>query len=177
MLRIEPLDPARHDRASFSSGIEAVDNYFRRTANKLVGAGNLRVFVLVSPEDELIGFYALNAHAVDFADLPPRYARTRPGHGSIPAAFLSMFGVDSRWQNEGHGSVLLIDALRRVVRASESLGIAVVVLDIVDCGDEQKVARRRKLYESYGFRSLPSKPLRLFLPVASAQAAVAGLGG
>jgi len=32
---IEPLDPDRHDRAAFSCGVDQVDNFFRKTANKL----------------------------------------------------------------------------------------------------------------------------------------------
>lgn len=82
---IEPLDPARHDREGFSCGIPQIENFFRRTANKLTRAGNLRTFVMVGPASELIGFYAANAHAVDYAELPDRFARNRPAHGSIPA--------------------------------------------------------------------------------------------
>ena len=62
---IEPFDPAKHDRAAFSCGVEQVDNYFRKTANKLAKAGHVRLFVMVAPDGGLIGFYAINAHAVD----------------------------------------------------------------------------------------------------------------
>lgn len=40
---IEPLDPNKHDRAAFSFGVPQVDNFFRKTANKLSKAVNLRV--------------------------------------------------------------------------------------------------------------------------------------
>ena len=83
---IEPLDPAKHDRAAFSCGITQVDNFFRRTANKLTKAGNVRTFVMVGSGGELIGFYATSAHAIDYTELPDRFARNRPAHGSIPAA-------------------------------------------------------------------------------------------
>ena len=82
--RIEPFDPARHDRTGCSCGVEAVDNYFKKTAGKLVSAGNVRLFVMVSSDGNLIGFYAINAHAVDYRDLPSCFARSRPAHGSIP---------------------------------------------------------------------------------------------
>jgi ribosomal protein S18 acetylase RimI-like enzyme len=169
---IEPLDPSRHDRAAFSCGVEQVDNFFKRTANKLAAADNLRVFVMTTGEGDLIGFYAVNAHAVDYRDLPPKYARTRPGHGSIPAAYISMIGVDSRHAGHGYGGDLLTDALRRIVAAAGEIGIAVVMLDVLDDGKAQLVARRKALYEAYGFMPLPSNPLRLFLPVATARAAL-----
>lgn len=172
--RFEPLDPDRHDRAGFSSGVDQVDNFFRRTANKLSRADNLRVFVLVSEKTELIGFHAINAHSIDYAELPSRYARTRPGHGLIPAAFISMIGVDERFQGRGFGVDLLFDALVRIDQAAETLGIAVILLDVLDCGDSDLVARRKALYERYGFTSLVSHPLRMMLPIASARELVRG---
>lgn len=164
---IEPFDPDKHDRTAFSCGVEQVDNFFRKTANKLANAGNLRVHVMTAPDGAVIGFYALNAHAIDYQDLPAKYARTRPAHGSIPAAFLSMIGVDKRYAGQGYGGDLLADALLRVARAAELLGIAVVVLDVLDDGNPHLVERRMRLYAGYGFLALPSNPLRMFLPVGT----------
>ena len=167
---IEPLDPARHDRAAFACGVVQVDNFFRRTAGKLARADMLRTFVMTSPAGELIGFYAVNAHAVDHKELPARLARNRPGHGSIPAAYISMIGVNRRFQGRGHGGDLLIVCLTRLARAAEALGVAIVMLDVLDCGDPAQVERRRKLYIGYGFAPLPSQPLRLFMPMATVRA-------
>ncbi|EZP65877.1 GCN5-like N-acetyltransferase [Sphingomonas paucimobilis] len=164
---IEPLDPAKHDRAAFSCGISQVDNFFRRTANKLAKVDNVRTFVMVGAENEVIGFYAINAHAIDYTELPGRFARNRPAHGSIPAAYISMIGVDSRFQKQGYGGDLLIDCLARLTNAADALGIAIVMLDVLDCGDPEKVAKRLALYTSYGFEPLPSNGLRLFLPIAT----------
>lgn len=163
---IEPFDPARHDRAAFSCGVEQVDNYFQKTANKLAKADNVRLFVMVDPAGAVIGFYALNAHAVHFADLPRAFARTRPAHGNIPAAYISMIGRDQKFRGGGFGADLLVDALRRIAMAADAIGVAVVMLDVLDCGDPGRVTRRKALYESYGFQALASNPLRLFLPVS-----------
>ena len=165
--KIEAFDPAKHDRERFSCGVEQVDNFFKRTANKLVKADNLRVFVLVNDDNDLVGFYAINAHAVDYTDLPAKFARTRPGHGSIPAAYISMIGVDRRFSGHGHGGVLLADALTRFAKAADELGIAVVMLDVLDCGDPVLVEKRKALYRGYGFLPLPSNELRHFLPIAT----------
>ena len=164
---IEPFDPAKHDRTAFSCGVEQVDNYFKKTANKLAKAGNVRLFVMTAADGGLIGFYALNAHAVDYTDLSAAYARTRPRHGQIPAAYISMIGVDTRYAGRGFGGDLLVDALRRILVAADAIGIAVVMLDVLDCGDPQRVERRLKLYRSYGFEALVSQPLRLFLPIGT----------
>jgi ribosomal protein S18 acetylase RimI-like enzyme len=167
---IEPFDPDKHDRTAFSCGIDQVDNFFKKTANKLSKADNLRVWVMTDAKGGLIGFYATNAHSVDYQALPPKYARTRPGHGQIPAAYISMIGVDLSFQGKGYGGDLLIDCLRRLAQASEALGVAVVMLDVLDCGDPEKVERRLVLYKGYGFEPLTSNPLRLFLPMATVKA-------
>lgn len=166
-ITVEPLDPARHDRAEFSCGIEQVDNFFKKTAKKLVKADNLRVFVMSDAEGKVLGFYALNAHAVDYTELPAQYARARPGHGQIPAAFISMIGVDKGHQGQGYGGDLLVDCLTRIARAADAIGIAVVMLDVLNCGDPDQVERRKRLYQGYGFIPMPSLPLRLFIPVAT----------
>ncbi len=92
---IEPLDPSKHDRGAFSCGIEQVDNYFRKTANKLAKSDNVRVHCMVGSSGQVIGFTAINAHSVHFSKLPDRFARNRPSHGQIPAAYISMIGVAS----------------------------------------------------------------------------------
>lgn len=170
---IEPFDPDKHDRTAFSCGIEQVDNFFRKTANKLSKADNLRVWVMTDAEGGLIGFYATNAHSVDYQDLPAKYARNRPGHGQIPAAYISMIGVDQGFQGKGYGGDLLIDCLRRLAHASEALGVAVVMLDVLDCGTPEQVERRLELYKGYGFQALPGNPLRLFLPMATVKTLLA----
>jgi len=164
---IEPLDPDKHDRAAFSCGVEQVDNFFRKTANKLSKADNLRVWVMAESGGAVIGFYAVNAHSVSYEALPVRFARTRPGHGVIPAAFITMIGRDVRYAGGGYGGDLLTDCLLRIGRASETLGIAVVMLDVLDCGNAERTARRKALYLDYGFQSLPEMPARLFLPTAT----------
>ena len=164
---IETFDPERHDRTSFSSGVEQIDNFFKKTANKLVKADNARVYVMVTEDGALIGFYAANAHAVAYQALSGRFARRRPGHGLVPAAFISMIAVDKRFQGAGYGGDLLVDCLIRIARVADQLGIAVIMLDVLDCGNDELVRRRLSLYRRYGFEPLPSDPLRMFLPVAT----------
>ena len=109
---IEPFDPSKHDRAAFSCGVAQVDNYFPKTVNKLAKADNVRFYVMVGADGMVIGFYALNAHAVHYPYLPAKYARARPAHGNIPAAYISMIGRDQNFRGCGYSDDLLVDALR-----------------------------------------------------------------
>lgn len=164
---IEPFDPDTHDRTAFSCGVEQVDNYFQKTANKLARADNVRLYVMTDLSGSLIGFYSINAHSVHYGELPKKFERTRPSHGNIPAAYISMIGRDQKFRGGGYGSNLLVDALRRIVQAADALGIAVVMLDVLDCGNPDHVADRKALYEGFGFIPLPSNPLRLFMPITT----------
>jgi ribosomal protein S18 acetylase RimI-like enzyme len=117
----------------------------------------------------VIGFYAINSHSISYRDLPEKYARARPGHGNIPAAYISMVGRDERYKGGGYGGDLLSDCLKRIAQ----IGIAVVLLDVLECGDEEKTRRRVELYAGYGFQSLPSMPMRMFLPVTAIKSLLA----
>ena len=164
---IEPFDSDKHDRENFSCGIGQIDNYFRRTANKFAKADNVRLYVMTEPEGTVIGFHAINAHSVSYEALPKKYSRTRPSHGDIPAAYISMIGRDRRYHGKGYGSDLLVDALKRIARAADEIGIAVVMLDVFDCGDPERTGRRKALYEGFGFRPLPCNEFRMFLPLTT----------
>jgi hypothetical protein len=63
--------------------------------------------------------------------------------------------------------VSLADCLKRIVAVADRVGIAVVILDVFDCGNVEKARRRAASYAGYGFQPLPSMPLRMFLPVAT----------
>ncbi|MBK1690921.1 GNAT family N-acetyltransferase [Ectothiorhodospira mobilis] len=164
---IEPLDQAQHDRAAFASGVPQVDRFLKKTANRLMKGGTARVFVMVDPErpEEILGFYSMNAHSVQCGDLPKRYRRFALADGSLPAAFIGMIGVAEHVQGQGIGSRLLVDALAGAYQASHRVGTAMVLLDILYCGNPKAVARRQRLYAGFGFQSLPSQPLRMFLPM------------
>ena len=170
----EPLDVARHNRGTFESGVPEVDNFLRYTANKLTRAANLRTFVLDGGEGQILGFYAQNAAHIDYAQLPARFAKDRPGHGHIPAVFISMIGVDRHAQGQGLGRDLLVDCLWRIAEAERSIGIALAVLDVLDSGTPGQVERRKDFYLRRGFTALPRHPLRLILPIADLREIVAG---
>lgn len=167
---IEPLDTDKHDRVAFSSGVEQVDNFLQKTAGKLLKGGTARVFVMVDPSENpshILGFYSISAHSVNHGELSNRYRRYALPGGSIPAAFIGMMGVAQAAQGQGLGSLLLADALKGAYLASYRVGTAVALLDILDCGNPEAVARRQRLYEGFGFRALASNPLRMFIPIST----------
>src|SRR5262249_23897185 len=89
--------------------------------------------------------------------LPPSQAKRLP-HYPVPAAMLGRLAVDRECQGRLLGEALLLDAIRRVARASTSLAVYVIV---VDAKNDAAVA----FYEVYGFCPSPSERHRLFRPL------------
>ena len=156
-LTVEPLRP-NHDRASFSCGEPSLDRYIRRLASQDARRRVARIFV--APGDapgRIAAYYTLSAASFERDELPAEIAGRLP-HYPVPAAVIGRLAVDLRSQGSGLGEFLLLDAIRRVVRAGDTLGVYAVVVDALD-------ERAGAFYQRYGFMPFPSRPLRLFLPL------------
>ena len=156
-LVIEPLGP-QHDRASFSCGEPALDTYIRRQASQDARRRVAQVFVAVGDAPgEIAGYYTLSAASFEKDELPVDLAKRLP-HYPVPAAVLGRLAIDGEHQGRGLGETLLLDAARRLVRASATIAVYAMVVDA-------KNDRARAFYERYGFRAFASMPRRLFLPL------------
>jgi GNAT superfamily N-acetyltransferase len=160
---IEAFDPDRHNRTDFGCGLERIDNYLKRTARKHQDDDFTRLFVAVRPGlDRVLGYYTLNAHNLIGDGLPDALSRRAPRYG-IPAAYLSMLSVDRTEQGQGLGRILLVNALRRLLDASGSIGLKALLLDIVDDDGPEAYAHRLEFYQSMGFLSFPDRESRMLL--------------
>lgn len=155
-LRVEVLGP-QHDRASFESGVEPLDRYFRTQAGQDARKNMAAPFVLLLPDGAVAGFYTLSSTAVNVGDLPAQIVRRLPRYPLIPATLLGRLAIDRRHQGNGYGRFLLADALFRSVR-SEIASFAVIV--------EAKDESARRFYERESFLPFADQPLKLFRPMA-----------
>jgi len=152
---------AQHPRASFSSGVAALDRYFREQAGQDMRRRAAVVYVLVERETGMpAGYYTLGATGVDVATFPADLARRLPRYPRLPATLIGRLAVDQRYRGQGLGKGLLLDALARSYHLSHQLGALAVVVDAKD-----EAARR--FYEHFGFRRLVDEPNRLFLAMAT----------
>lgn len=156
-VRIEQFG-RHHDRGAFSCGEPALDIYLQRQAFQDVRRRVARVFVAAGDAPgRIAGYYSLSATSFEKAELPSPAAGRLP-HYPVPAAVLGRLAVDASYQGTGLGEILLLDAIRRVIRASASIAVYAIVVDA-------KNGRARTFYERYGFLSFASQPDRLFLPL------------
>ncbi len=165
--QVMPLDGRLHDRAGFSCGVAELDRYIRDHASQDVKRDVARVFVALQDDTSAIcGYYSLSAASFQRDSLPGDQAKRLP-HYPVPAALLGRLAVDARMKGQGLGAFLLIDALNRIFRATQTLAVNAV---IVDAKDDAATA----FYGKYGFIPFNSGTRRLFLPMATIRKLVSG---
>lgn len=155
---IEVLGPG-HARAEFSSGVEALDRYFREQVTQDVRRRATACYVAVDlATSKVAGYYTLAAASVALADLPEHLTKRLPRYPAVPVARLGRLAVDLAYRGRQLGGGLLWDASMRALRS----GIAVYAL-VVDAKDDQAV----RFYRHHGFASFGSLPRQLVLPLAN----------
>lgn len=146
----EPLDVESHDLSAFSCGEESLDRWLREQAVTATKQGTARTWVWIHDSGAVVAYYALAAHKVVRDQVPAIVGRGGPAE--IPAVLLARLALAQHLRGQGLGPVLVADALKRVVEASQIVGARLVVVDAI----AEPVA---KLYETLGFRRVPGSLL------------------
>lgn len=149
-----------HDRSAFSCGVDALDRYLQNQASQDVRRHVANCFV-ASPADVSIiaGYYTLAAASIPMLELPEAETKRLPRYPVLPAALIGRLAVDRQYRGQSLGAALLFDAIQRAALAEP----AVFAL-LVDAKNEGAVA----FYRHFGFTRFASRPMSLFLPVATA---------
>ncbi|HTU52689.1 MAG TPA: GNAT family N-acetyltransferase [Acetobacteraceae bacterium] len=161
---IEPLGAA-HDRKDFSCGVPPFDRYLHKLAAQDMRRRISNCFVAVDASGAIAAYYTLAATSFPLADLPPVLTKRLPRYAALPAGLIGRLAVDRRYRGQRLGGALILDATRRAANADPSIFALVV-----DAKDEVVVA----FYRHVGFQSFASRPMSLFLPIATALAAFGG---
>ena len=119
------------------------------------------MFVAVDSGHGIAGFYSLSSFTLTIEELPQEIGKKLPRYDAIPAALIGRLARDERVRGQGIGALLLADAVRRILSASQSLAVFAIVV-------EAKDDRAIRFYENFGFRRFPLSQNRLFLPAATA---------
>ncbi|WP_020558710.1 GNAT family N-acetyltransferase [Thiofilum flexile] len=151
------LDKAKHNRDQFDCGVVVLNNYLKTMASQQAQKDNTRTFVL---EDEtyasvIIGFYTLTMISVDLKNLPEKLQEKH--HTANTAGLIARLAVDKRYTGKGFGELLLIDALKRLLEASELVAFPLVVVDAKDGAIG--------FYEKFGFTSFIDSLNKLYLTI------------
>jgi ribosomal protein S18 acetylase RimI-like enzyme len=159
-ITIRPLVKT-DNRSGFLCEEPALEEWFHRRAGQDERRNLARVFVAVDETQKILGLYSLSSFTVTLTELPPELARRLPRYEAIPAALIGRLARDQRAHSEGVGSLLLVNAIQRIVTLAEAIAIFAIVV-------ESKNDRAAAFYESFGFTKSAEKSSRLFLPLATA---------
>jgi len=154
----EFLSPV-HKKTKFYCGKEMLDNYLHFQANQDVKRKLSACFVLIDSDNKIIkGYYTLANNSIPLNRLPDALKKKLPkSYSSLPTTLLGRLAIDSKFQGQGIGKLLLIDALKRSYNTAKSLGSYAVIVDPLDVEAEN-------FYDKYGFIKLPDSG-KMFLPM------------
>jgi predicted N-acetyltransferase YhbS len=164
---VEPL-ASHHDQAAFTCGDSSLDAYIQRQARQDIRRDLAACYVLCIPGgSQIIGYYTLSALAIEVTALPPEMAKTAGRYQLVPAVLLGRLAVDIRFAGQGMGSLLLYNAMRRVLRTG--IGVKAIIVDALD-------ERAARYYEQFDFKRFADNPLRLYLPLGKVRDIFPGEG-
>ncbi len=102
----------------------------------------------------LAGYYTLSASTVALHDLPAGHNFGR--YTNVPAILLGRVAVDRRFQGQGLGRVLLLDAMRQMSASTIAAALLVV---------EAKNSRAADFYRHCGFQTYGTAGNHFFLSI------------
>jgi GNAT superfamily N-acetyltransferase len=136
----------RHRLTTFDCGKPELDMWLRESARHAQAMRTCSTTVWHDGNDAVVAYYGLAAHVIEREKLSNRLARGNPER--IPAMLLARLALDRSIQGSGLGSVLLAEALEKILAASQNVAVRFVVVDAID---EQAA----KFYQKHGFRETP----------------------
>ena len=154
--RPEAFAPTIHDVADFESGEATLDLWLQRFAGQNQRRDAARTFVATADGRTVIAYYTLVAGQLDHEDATAVVRRGLSQHFPIPVALLARLAVDRRHHGRGIGAGLLLDAMERVLLASEHVATRAIVVNAIS---EQAAA----FYSHHGFRPLARDPRTLMV--------------
>jgi GNAT superfamily N-acetyltransferase len=151
IIRPTILTP-NHDTTQFSSANESLDSWLDRIALQAGFSQTSRTFVICDDDQPqiVIGYYSIASASLAAADALDRI-KAGSGRQPIPAVVLARLAVDSKWQGQGLGSFLVLDAVKRVARLQNELGIRAILVHAID-------EDTKSFYLKLGFKSAKFNP-------------------
>ena len=153
-----PLD-ASHKKENFNCGKPLLDAYLHLQAKQDVKRRLSACFVLPD-KHEIKGYYTLSTASVERKLLPQEVIKKLPpSYSDLPAILLGRLAIATRYQGQGIGEMLLMDALKRSYFTSMQVGSMSVLVDPLD-------SDAATFYKKYDFILLPDSG-KMFLPMAT----------
>lgn len=161
-LIIEKLNKD-HKKSDFDCDNDLLNNYIHKQAKQDVNRDLSACYILNDNNDKrVLGYYTLSGNSIGRNDFPIELIQKMPpSYVNLPTILLGRLAIDKNEKGKGFSSILLMDALKKCVDISDSLGVLAV---IVDPFDEKAI----DFYKKYGFILIPSNN-KMFIPIKTIQ--------
>jgi GNAT superfamily N-acetyltransferase len=153
-----PFDRKAHRVDQFSCGEATLDRWLMAYAGQNQQRDAARTSVPPKPGGEVAGYYTLIAAQVEHEQATSTVGRGLSRHFPIPVALIARLAVTTQHQSTGLGRSLLLDALERVLRASDQLAVRAVTVDALN-------DPAASFYGHFGFEPSPLAPRTLMIPL------------
>ena len=161
----EPFDRRSHRVDQFSCGEETLDRWLRAYAGQNQRRDAARTFVTTDRERRVVGYYTLVAAQVEHEQATVDVRSGLSQYFPIPVALIARLAVATSHQGAGLGRSLLLDALKRLLRASDELAIRAVTVDALN-------SDAASFYRKFGFEPSRLTSDTLMVPLESVRAIV-----
>ena len=154
---------AGHDVSGFDCGEPALNDWLRHRA--INNESRFSRTYVVCAGNRVAAYYCISAGEVKRSAAPGKLRRNAPD--TIPVSVIGRLAVSREHAGKGLGADILSDALRRLALASQTIGIAAV---LVQAKDE---AAKQFYLKCAEFAEYPADSRTLFLPI---ETVVTGFG-
>ena len=134
-----------HQLDSFNSGQPSLDEWLRRSALHAESIRSARTWVWTET-NLIVAYFTLVGHVIEREVRPRRLGRGSPDR--IPAVLIARLALDHGLHGQGLGGVLLADASRRIVAATNIVAARFVVVNAID---DDAVS----FYTHHGYQPIP----------------------
>jgi GNAT superfamily N-acetyltransferase len=155
---VEHFDKSRHDVRSFDCGQPALDRWLVQYAGQSERRNTSRTFAMRGSGGEVAGYYSLLATSIEHGQATQPLQAGTPVYFPIPMCLLARLAVDRRHQGRELGATLLVDAMQRVLKVSQDIGIRGLAVSAID-------ANAASFYRHFGFDPLDDEPAQLMIPL------------
>ncbi len=143
------------DISSFDCGNHALNEYLKKYAKQDVNRYLAKCFLATSNDNTLIGYYTLSSLSMLVDDIPQELISYKLPYRQIPMVLLGRLAVDKRFQGQGFGSELLVDAMKKVL--DSPIGAFAILV-------RPKDENAKNFYAYHGFKILPDN-IHMIIPV------------
>ena len=154
-----PLNPS-HILSEFHCGEVVLDEWIKNRGLKNHSTGAARTFVVCKHDSlHVVGFYSLATGSVTHAIAPGGLKRNMPD--PVPVIILARLAVDTHYKGQGLGADLLRDAVLRIYRVAENIGVRAIMVQALSDAAKQ-------FYLHHGFFASQTQENILFLRIPAA---------